>query len=438
MHLFICWIFAGVLNPIGCLWRSARSFVPRLSGYLKPAFPRQGRPNSLTTIDLRRPPHTLQAAPPSFHQHPIQFHGLEIHGKMSEGGIFGHLQFAESTHGWALDGGIEAANMYFHEKTYGRDGAATIGEAWARLQRHIQGQPQIASLVFQLGQRRNNPTAVDDVMVPIENEMHRLHLAPQYAFWRIGFAGQMISLMTSHGDDDLVTEVEQRIHEVNTLYHFMAIKPQVMLAEFCKSIKDPRSNNFSHVNVREIIQRLSRPMTVLCVSAAPDDQSIFDVLSMNGSVGQALSNSRYRYIPAFVLNCQPQVLGQYIQQYRPAIIHFSGHGDTNLLCFDDGNRQTSLIDNDQLIEILGNATLRGLRAVVLNACHSQQMANAIANSAGFAISSTCTLYVPEAVAFSRLFYLGLAAGWAVDDAFERAKGALPPLSAGKFVLNEGD
>jgi hypothetical protein len=135
-------------------------------------------------------------------------------------------------------------------------------------------------------------------------------------------------------------------------------------------------------------------------------------------------------------------------RHRPDLVHLSSHGDTagELMLeahrFRDlarkgagsqegATRQGALAPVDALARLLAHAP-GGTRCVVLNACHSAPLAEAIAEHADCAIGMTTEISDSGAVAFAWSFYHALAQGESVATAFELAcaqldlRGSSPP------------
>lgn len=136
-------------------------------------------------------------------------------------------------------------------------------------------------------------------------------------------------------------------------------------------------------------------------------------------------------------------------RHRPHIVHFSGHGrgegdafsrsgpasDPNRDMLSDGvyagdNDGEILVEDD----VTGKARplpapalaklfklVRGIRCVVLNACHSVSQADAICEHVDAVISMRRTIRDDAAVHFAWAFYQGLGFGESLDNAFELGK-----------------
>lgn len=101
-----------------------------------------------------------------------------------------------------------------------------------------------------------------------------------------------------------------------------------------------------------------------------------------------------------------------LQEEKPAIVHFSGHGypDEGLVLEDNAGRPR-VIDTDLLGEVFRlMSTQFPIECVVLNACYSVQQAAAIAPHVGAVIGMSEALPDRSALAFTRGFYDALGSG----------------------------
>ncbi|TAE51933.1 MAG: hypothetical protein EAZ89_09375, partial [Bacteroidetes bacterium] len=105
---------------------------------------------------------------------------------------------------------------------------------------------------------------------------------------------------------------------------------------------------------------------------------------------------------------------------NPSIIHFSGHGNAEGICIQDGQNQIKIIRN----EILGPffKSLSGVtELVVLNSCLSSAQAEIIAEFIPFVVGTKVKIQDELAIAFSSGLYNGLGEGLGLRDAIERGR-----------------
>ncbi|HEU4456217.1 MAG TPA: CHAT domain-containing protein, partial [Longimicrobium sp.] len=124
------------------------------------------------------------------------------------------------------------------------------------------------------------------------------------------------------------------------------------------------------------------------------------------------------------LAARPDDLIQALNETRPQVVHFSGHGRRNglVLASADGTRAhtADAAALKQLFEVF-----RGdIRVVFLNACLSLPQAQVIADVVGCAIGTRGTIADPAAITFGASFYRAIAFGKSVQEAYAQARTAL--------------
>jgi CHAT domain len=128
---------------------------------------------------------------------------------------------------------------------------------------------------------------------------------------------------------------------------------------------------------------------------------------------------RFEWRPA----ARPDDLIQALNEVKPQVVHFSGHG---------GSEGLVLVGEDGLPQRVGAAALthlfrvfRGdIRLVVLNACFSVAQARAIADCVGCAIGTRGEISDGAAITFGASLYRAIAFGHSVQAAFDQARASL--------------
>jgi hypothetical protein len=116
---------------------------------------------------------------------------------------------------------------------------------------------------------------------------------------------------------------------------------------------------------------------------------------------------------------RPDDLLQALNQYQPQVVHFSGHGtDTEELMLageGDSVRPVSGAALGHLFRVLKDH----IRLVMLNACHSRLLAEAITQHIDCVVGMKRAVKDPTAIRFAASFYRALAFGRSVGNAFEQ-------------------
>jgi hypothetical protein len=121
---------------------------------------------------------------------------------------------------------------------------------------------------------------------------------------------------------------------------------------------------------------------------------------------------------------RPDDLLQFLNQHKPHVVHFSGHGsaDAEIILQDDG-RQPEPVSQETL-EALFKALKGQIRVVFLNACFTLPQAKAIVREIDCAIGMSRAVGDQAAITFAASFYRALGFGASVQNAFDQAKVAL--------------
>ena len=121
---------------------------------------------------------------------------------------------------------------------------------------------------------------------------------------------------------------------------------------------------------------------------------------------------------------RPEDLLQYLNQHRPHIVHFSGHGiSTEEIILLDKNRNPKAVSAAAIKQLF--TTLKdNVRVVVLNACYSRSQAEAIVEVVDCAIGMRKAIGDNAAITFAAAFYQAVGFGRSIESAFQSGKTAL--------------
>jgi hypothetical protein len=122
---------------------------------------------------------------------------------------------------------------------------------------------------------------------------------------------------------------------------------------------------------------------------------------------------------------RPDDLLQYLNEYRPQIVHFSGHGseEEEIILQDPQTHCAAPVSLPALRTLF--TTLRdNIRLVVLNACYSRPQAEAIVEVIDCAVGMSSGIGDQAAIVFAASFYRALGFGRSVREAFDQGRAAL--------------
>src|SRR5215831_11474250 len=121
---------------------------------------------------------------------------------------------------------------------------------------------------------------------------------------------------------------------------------------------------------------------------------------------------------------RPDDLLQSLNQHRPHIVHFSGHGSpTEEIVLLDKLGESKPVSKEALVHLF-RALKDNIRVVVLNACFSRPQAEAITGEIDCAIGMMRAIGDNAAITFAASFYRAVGFGRSVRDAFDQGTTAL--------------
>jgi hypothetical protein len=122
---------------------------------------------------------------------------------------------------------------------------------------------------------------------------------------------------------------------------------------------------------------------------------------------------------------------------KPQVLHFSGHGDTGILVFEDRNGKAAPVDAKAFAELI-SLHADSVKCVILSACYSEDVAKAVRAHVPWVIGCDQSIADNAAIAFSRAFYRALANGENYDKAFRHGRNEIAlermPNEADKYKL----
>jgi hypothetical protein len=157
---------------------------------------------------------------------------------------------------------------------------------------------------------------------------------------------------------------------------------------------------------------------ILIISANPWDTKRIGVAEEYKKIKEVLQLSKLR--DNFILDNLPAAsdaeLRQALLDFEPDILHFSGHGELDGLCFQQANGDTQFITQDSLSRLFSLFSKK-IKCVVLNACYSAEQANTIAQHIDTVIGMSQAIGDEAAIRFSEGFYQALFSGREIEFAF---------------------
>jgi len=160
---------------------------------------------------------------------------------------------------------------------------------------------------------------------------------------------------------------------------------------------------------------------ILFLTANPTDQARLQTGKEYRIIKEKLLQSTQRdslelLMPEFALKIDNLLTAM---NQKPAIIHFSGHGEINGIAITNDLNETILMPNKAL-QRLFKQHKETTKLIVLNACYSSEQAKTISEFGFYVVGMNTTINDNAAISFASGLYMGLGAGKKVEKAFDDA------------------
>lgn len=120
---------------------------------------------------------------------------------------------------------------------------------------------------------------------------------------------------------------------------------------------------------------------------------------------------------------------------KPQIIHFSGHGGKQEgIILEDETGNPLFVEASQLAAWFEVLASEGVECVILNACYSQEQAEAIRQYVPYVIGMNSSISDKAAIDFAVGFYDALGSGKDVQFAFKLGRSQLASLGENKIPI----
>jgi hypothetical protein len=165
---------------------------------------------------------------------------------------------------------------------------------------------------------------------------------------------------------------------------------------------------------------------VLFVSANPDGTLKLKLDEEIREISAKIRASQHRDSVELVSiwAVRPDDLLQSLNEHRPHVVHFSGHGSpSDEIILLDKNGLPKPVAKPALVSLF--RTLKdNIRLVVLNACFSRPQAEAISGIVDCTIGMSKEIGDEAAIIFAASLYRAIGFGRSIQDSFDQAKTAL--------------
>ena len=192
--------------------------------------------------------------------------------------------------------------------------------------------------------------------------------------------------------------------------------------------------------IKSAVSISARPKRrILMFSATPLDEGVIRVEQEHRDIKEKIQLlDRKKFELEFVIQqaARTKDILTSILSSNADILHFSGHGESDGLIFEDKNGSAKKVSGDAFAGLM--AATRKFDCVILNACFSAELASAFEGHASFVIGCKGSISDDAAIAFSAAFYAAVASGLPYHRSFEVAVQDVQvntsPEEAKKYVI----
>ena len=186
--------------------------------------------------------------------------------------------------------------------------------------------------------------------------------------------------------------------------------------------------NLHHIAMSTIekMQRPPKTLTVLFLAANPLDEQHLRLDEEVRSINEMIRKSEHR--DAVKLESRwavrPLDVLQAINECRPRILHFSGHGSSSdEIIFQDNSGNAKAVSKEAIVQTIV-AGSDDIQLVFFNTCYSKGQAQEVVLHVPAAIGMNTAIGDEAARVFAAAFYSSIGFGHSVGRAFRQAKAAL--------------
>lgn len=172
--------------------------------------------------------------------------------------------------------------------------------------------------------------------------------------------------------------------------------------------------------------KLPSKIKVLFLAANPQDQTQLRLDEEIRAITERVRASEYRDSVKLISMwaVRPADLLQALNEHKPHIVHFSGHGsDTDELVFLDPDGNTKFVSKGAIVATMSTLA-DNIRVVVFNSCFSTGQAEAVTQHVDVAIGMNAEIGEEAARVFAAQLYSAISFGRSVREAFDQAIAAL--------------
>lgn len=146
---------------------------------------------------------------------------------------------------------------------------------------------------------------------------------------------------------------------------------------------------------------------ILILEANPHGTESLDSMTEVQAIHDLLEHRRLT--DQFDLQLRPRatrnVFVEAIGRYKPAIIHFIGHGSESALCLENNRGQADSITHEDVVDVL-KTYADNIECVIFNACNTHHHAQAVAEFIPAVVGTCASINTQVATLYATRFYQG--------------------------------
>jgi internalin A len=171
-------------------------------------------------------------------------------------------------------------------------------------------------------------------------------------------------------------------------------------------------------------QQASGKRKILMLTANPTNQARLRLDSEHSNILEELQEKQEQFIFTIKKGVSKSEFQKLTVKANPEILHFSGHGESSeygtgglVLQDTDGKEDVVPAKGLSLLFRFFRSENIAIKAAILNACYSEEQAQAICEHVPYVIGTTLNIGDTAAIAFSTGFYYKLAENGTIEQAF---------------------
>lgn len=239
-------------------------------------------------------------------------------------------------------------------------------------------------------------------------------------------------------EKELNTDEMRLLQEQKNLERKQDSERKKMVDSFNEQLENQKIVNQS---LREELIKLKQSkekISILFLAACPNDVTQLkldkEAREIHGSIQKALNRDSINFQTRWATRITDIL--QSINEVRPTIIHFSGHGCVDgSLVFQDNNDNSKLLPIEDFVKLIYTCS-DDVRLVVLNNCYSSVTAKELVSSIESAIGMNDSIGDESAVIFASQLYSGIGFGLNLEKAFNQAIVQMKILGVGGEEIPE--